>query len=609
MGCDPLSADRSLFQAVRDILGAGEVLEICQKLSAHLAAGLQADQVQVFLVDHDHRQVALEMLDGQASNPSGATYAGLTSSPYGQVFQTGQPIQLPANENCGMLISAPLISRYQAIGIVIAFNCRRRRPYSRREADLLMTLASQAAIAIDNTRLARAAQNRRNLAETLLLAGRRLSSHYQLQEVPQRILEQLHAVLPYERGSLMLREDDALRIAAQYGFPDDERVKALRVTLRAGDVFFQVEAAGQPVIVDDVTLSAGWQQVQWLPLNRSWMGVPLFAQDRVLGMISLTRREAAAFSPDDAILASTFALQAASALENANLYEEIVRFNEHLEQMVHQRTEELHQAYQVLEKLDQNKSDFINVAAHELRTPLTVMKGYLGMLGADATLKAAPYLIEALRGVEQGTDRLYEIINSMLDVARIDSQALSLHPFQIALGPILKRIQSDFRDKLKERQITLELGSFEDLPQIQADTTLLLKVFQNVVGNAIKYTPDGGQITISARQVTDEDLGECVEVLVKDTGIGIDPQYHELIFEKFYRTEPVSLHSSGKTKFKGGGPGLGLSIARGIVAAHGGRIWVESACRDEAACPGSCFHTLLPVRLPEASGDSHQKLS
>ena len=86
-----------------------------------------------------------------------------------------------------------------------------------------------------------------------------------------------------------------------------------------------------------------------------------------------------------------------------------------------------------------------------------------------------------------------------------------------------------------------------------------------------------------------------MEVQVRDTGIGIDPEYLELIFEKFYQTGKTALHSTGKTTFKGGGPGLGLSIARGVIQAHGGRIWAESKGHDEAACPGSCFHILLPV--------------
>jgi signal transduction histidine kinase len=132
------------------------------------------------------------------------------------------------------------------------------------------------------------------------------------------------------------------------------------------------------------------------------------------------------------------------------------------------------------------------------------------------------------------------------------------------------------------------------------------------VVNAIKYTPDGGSISILGRQleVNPADLPRGgVEVVISDTGIGIDPRYQELIFAKFYQTGELSLHSSGKTKFKGGGPGLGLAIAKGIVEAHQGKIWVESPGYDEATCPGSQFHVILPLKQPERPHLSEAELA
>jgi signal transduction histidine kinase len=263
--------------------------------------------------------------------------------------------------------------------------------------------------------------------------------------------------------------------------------------------------------------------------------------------------------------------------------------------MVQQRTEELKKALATLERMDSNKTDFINVAAHELRTPLTIMKGYLGMLQSNETVKATPGLSQALEGILRGTERLHEIINSMLDVARIDNQVLNLKPEAVVLSTILKRVLSDYEPYLAERHQVMQLVDLDHLPLVQGDALMLLKVFQNVVINAIKYTPDGGTITISGGCLSDEKVGECVEIRVQDTGIGIDPEQQEVIFEKFYSTGKVSLHSSGKSAFKAGGPGLGLAIARGIVLAHGGKIWVDSPQHDEEAYPGSCFHILLPL--------------
>ncbi|MFN8460094.1 MAG: ATP-binding protein, partial [Anaerolineae bacterium] len=151
---------------------------------------------------------------------------------------------------------------------------------------------------------------------------------------------------------------------------------------------------------------------------------------------------------------------------------------------------------------------------------------------------------------------------------------------------------------LAERNQTLTVADMSHLPLLMADPDAMQKVFFHLIVNAIKYTPDGGHITIVGQQVNPADNGifPGLEIIISDTGIGIDPHYHELIFTKFYQTGELALHSSGKTSFKGAGPGLGLAIAKGIVEAHKGKIWVESTGHDEKTCPGSHFHILLPLR-------------
>jgi signal transduction histidine kinase len=164
-------------------------------------------------------------------------------------------------------------------------------------------------------------------------------------------------------------------------------------------------------------------------------------------------------------------------------------------------------------------------------------------------------------------------------------------------------LAESFESALAERKLKLTISDdLKRLPDIEADADLLGKAFYHLIINAIKYTPDGGRIALSGREL---DAGHPklaeggIEVVVSDTGIGIDPRYHELIFTKFYQTGEVALHSSGKTKFRGGGPGLGLAIARGIIEAHGGKVWVESPGYDEEKFPGSHFHVALPLRQPE----------
>jgi signal transduction histidine kinase len=605
-----------VYTAIHQILTASDTLRICQQVKEQANLLLRAERVQIHLIDPNRRRVLFEFDNGRVVGVMETNYKAWNNGLGGVAFRTNQvvllngrraeqpvdvedsesePVMLLQDTSAESHIVAPLKGLGSGMGTLTFARALQTMPFTLEEVRLARMLASLTATAIENTRMQLAEQERRRVAENLLQAGRQLAGARQLAEVPGRILAQLAVVVPFERGSLMLQEGDSLRIVAQKGFPDDRRARELRVSIREGDVYNQVATGIRPVIIDDVTQTSGWQQVSWLPLNRSWMGVPLFSRDHVIGMISLTRRDTAAFSIDDSLLASTFALQAAIALENAELYDELTRFNQQLEGMVQQRTEELKHALETLERMDRHKSDFISVAAHELRTPLTVMKGYTSMLEADPAIRSQGHLLESIRGVLSGTDRLHEIVNSMLDVARIENQVMTPHAEPVSLPAIIRRVCADISGALESRQITIEQKDLNTLPRITGDSSLLLKVFQNVIYNAVKFTPDGGRIVIYAHHRWEKGLGDCIEVLVQDSGIGIDPAYHELIFEKFYQTGKVALHSSGKLSFKGGGPGLGLAIARGIVQAHQGRIWVESSGCDEQRCPGSTFHVLLPV--------------
>ena len=600
-----------MYRASQSLLHATEPEDTCRRLIQHLNELIPMERSLIYVVDHLLRRITLAVENGEPIDFLDATYADLEDSLLGQVHRTGQPItsqrrsdvieplgafRLPSpdDETPAEVLIMPLAMRERVIGTLTLINPA-GNIFDEHMIELIQALATQAAASLENARLLNAENERRLIAQLLIQAGRRVSSSLRLDEVPGQVLEQLGMVVPYERGSLILRDGTALRIVAQRGFPTDDRMKDLRISLREGDVFDQVAKSDYPIIVDDVTKTPGWKQVEWLPLNLSWMGAPLYSVNRVIGMLSLTRSGAGAFTQDDALLVSTFALQAAVALENAALYDEITRFNEHLEETVRRRTEELQRAYQLLEKLDRHKSDFINVVAHELRTPLTVMLGYLGMIRTNQLVKGDDYLSKLIDGVSNGSNRMHDVVNTMLDVARIDSQTLKLQVGVLAIAPIFKRIEAELGMDLRQRKMNVHAQGLEELPFIQGDIDLLLKVFFQLIINAIKYTPDGGDITVTGRQIEDPELGSGVEIMIADSGIGIDPEFHEVIFEKFYQTGTVALHSSGRTKFKGGGPGLGLAIARGIVQAHHGRIWVESPGHNEETFPGSTFHVMLPI--------------
>lgn len=256
---------------------------------------------------------------------------------------------------------------------------------------------------------------------------------------------------------------------------------------------------------------------------------------------------------------------------------------------------QLELAQQTLQKLDRSKSDFIAVAAHELKTPLTLVEGYASMLRESLERKAAdPTETVLINGIHAGTRRLQTIINDMIDVSLIDNNLLSLNFQPTWLNRLFTVLYDELKSTVKERNLHLEFKSFPGSNELLfADSERLMQVFRNILHNAVKYTPDGGSITVDGRK-----LPGFIEITFADTGIGIDQDDTFHIFDKFARpgTANPSLHSSGKTKFKGGGPGLGLHIAKGIIESHGGTIWAESPGYDEQTCPGATFHVLLPMR-------------
>ncbi len=340
------------------------------------------------------------------------------------------------------------------------------------------------------------------------------------------------------------------------------------------------------------------------PEERAWFAsldmdvyVPIYAKGEWIGLLALGSKVSGnRYFDDDLVLLSTLADQTAVALENARLFDDLKARNVENEQL----NRELAAANLELSQLDQAKSDFINVASHELRTPLTRVRGYADMLSemfGDESL-TSDMALRMTAGISKAAQRLEEIIDTMFVISQIDTETLALDPKPTSIAKIMNTAVEAWTAALEERKQILTIEGLTTLPTITADSKRLQQVFSQLIQNAIKYTPDGGQICITGRLLGERMplQDQSVEIVVADTGIGIAFEDWERIFEKFYRVGDVLLHSTGKTKFKGAGPGLGLTIARGIVQAHGGRIWVESPGYNEEICPGSQLYVVLPIQ-------------
>ncbi len=258
-----------------------------------------------------------------------------------------------------------------------------------------------------------------------------------------------------------------------------------------------------------------------------------------------------------------------------------------------------------VEKLERLKSNFVTVVGHELRTPLTVVDGYLQMLRAlveEQDAVPASELEKVIGGMEQGMLRLRALVETVLDLAYVESGQVAQDPQPLWLHRLLEDVLEDYVPLTQERNIQLVLDP-TPLPRaaVMGDPEYLAKAFAHLLDNAVKFTPDGGRITLRMRVLEEE--GQ-VELQFQDTGIGIPPEAQQDIFGRFVRLGEPDNHSSPRTRFKGGGAGLGLAIVKGVVEAHGGHIWVESPGYDEHRCPGATFFLRLPL-LPEQNLKTH----
>ena len=228
-------------------------------------------------------------------------------------------------------------------------------------------------------------------------------------------------------------------------------------------------------------------------------------------------------------------------------------------------------------ELDEMKSQLLSTVGHELRTPLASIKGFATTLLRQDVDWDEESRRDFLGIIDEESDRLSELISNLLDMSRIEAGTLRIEPEPTDLVPIVQETVDEFRYTTQIHDFQTELPG--DLPNVHADPRRVRQVMRNLVENAVKYSPDGGPIRVTARSVS-----EGVQTSVSDRGLGIEPQYLELIFERFYQVDSASTRQVG-------GSGLGLAICRAIVEAHNGRIWAESR-----PGVGSTFRFTLPLQ-------------
>lgn len=426
---------------------------------------------------------------------------------------------------------------------------------------LLQTLAGQLAVIIENARLHREMQRRLSEVSTLHAFAQQMSTSLNMNEVLDSIVTSLKRVLGCRSVNIWLLASDgqALEIALANGLQAKWK-QAARLKLGEG-IAGQVAATGRPIYVPD---THAIEFIFFDPIVRSLLCVPMVVHERVIGALAIDKDTPNAFTPDDERVLTIAAAQASVALENARLYQDL-----------QERARRLEQAYAELQEVDRLKDELVQNVSHELRTPLTFIKGYVELLLAGEMGDLTKEQRESLSIVADKTDMVSRLVADIMLLQQIEHE--SLRWTDIDLGQAARRALQSHEAAATQAGLTLRAIVPPDFPLVRADRDRLNQVFDNLLGNAIKFSPNGGEITIQLA-----DAGEMVQVAISDTGIGIPPDQLERIFERFYQVD-------GSVTRKYGGAGLGLAIVKRIVEAHGGRIWANSELGR-----GSTFTFTLP---------------
>lgn len=441
---------------------------------------------------------------------------------------------------------------------------------------------------------------------TLYQIGSILNSTLDREVLVMRALQGIIDNLHYDRA-MVSSYDDVRKIsydARILGVPEEVAAYARSIEVPVADpdsIEGTVLLRGMPVLLEDIQKE--WDRLH--PLTRqlvsmtkanALISVPLKVKGRVIGGLTVDRVGEHRLLQEDLDLMVTVASQIAIAFDNADAYSKIEELNIGLEAKVRDRTvaleklnNDLGTANEKLRDMDRLKSLFVSIVSHELRTPMTSIKGYVdnaidGIAG-DLSGKQIYYMTR----IKHNVDRLLRMTRDLLDLSRIEAGQFELHPETFSVPQLINDVVEGFNVIAAERSIAIQAHHAEGQPMVRGDRDKLHQVLSNLIDNAIKFTPAGGEVRVAS------DLeGGFIRVRVADTGSGIPPHEIDKVFDKFYRGETVRSDSRGA--------GLGLALARDLVRLHGGRIWVASEVGKRSE-----FSFTLPVRRdadPAVPGDA-----
>jgi len=441
-------------------------------------------------------------------------------------------------------------------------------------------------------RLANArAQTRNQLQRLVSLSniGKTISLNFTTEELLETIYRECRKVVDVTMFSIAIVDESTAELSFELDIVHDEKRPKERIPLGDG-LNSWVIRHHRPLLLSSYKeeQSLGLASLEDGLTTESWLGVPMIARDRVIGVISIQSFKKNAFTHEDEILLISIANQAAVALENANLYRDLEGLTYALEHRVQERTGELRETNLRLLAADRSKNQFLANMSHELRTPLNSIIGFSQVLldQARATLPERKYSF--LGNIRKAGAHLLELINDILDLSKIEAGKMQLQIDEFDLRFTLEALGRVMHGYAARSGVTINVDISPDVPRLRLDEGRLKQILFNLLSNAIKFSHPSTEVDIRARLLDAQisPLGRrSVQIEVQDRGIGMEERELQKIFDEFYQTEHGRRTQSGT--------GLGLSLARNFVELHHGKIEVKSIHHH-----GSTFTVILPTELP-----------